>query len=475
VEIYEAMVENKAIIIGGGIAGLIAARVLCNHFAHVIVIERDSYPEEIGPRNGAPQSNHIHVLLMKGKQILIDLFPDLERSLLAKGAHRIDLIGDTRYHLATGWSVTFDSEMMTLACTRQLLEYAIRNELISNFPDVEILENTKVTGLLLSESNYYDSKRNIVGGIKTVNKHKETQENMYAELIVDASGRNSETPDWLEELGLGRPEVTRIDSYIGYSTRRFKPPSRVYCSDLDDRYQSNWKAMIIFTKPPKNPRMGIIYPVEGDEWLVGLLGIGKNYPPVKEQEFLDCLQNLAVKDIYDAIKDAKPIGPIYGYREKGSRQYHYEKMETWPENFISLGDSVSAFNPFYGQGITVSAIGAMMLDQSLHDFRKAKRKKPSLLGFANKFQKRIAKVNSFPWLLGTSEDFRWPSTEGKNPNLYVRFLQKYSYQVMLLATESQIATRSFFEMIHMLRSPLILFHPKIVLQMIWKIITNRLN
>jgi hypothetical protein len=115
---------------------------------------------------------------------------------------------------------------------------------------------------------------------------------MYAELIVDTSGRNSETPNWVEDMGLGRPKETRINSYIGYSTRRFKiPPS------IANHHLSDWKAMIIFTKPPTNPRMGVIYPVEENNWLVGLLGIGKTYPPVKESEFMKYVQDLEVRDM----------------------------------------------------------------------------------------------------------------------------------------------------------------------------------
>lgn len=83
--------EGKSIVIGGGIAGLLASRVLSEHFANVLLIERDHYPENAGPRNGTPQANHVHVLLMKGKQLLMDLFPNLERNLLDKGAHKIDL------------------------------------------------------------------------------------------------------------------------------------------------------------------------------------------------------------------------------------------------------------------------------------------------------------------------------------------------------------------------------------------------
>ena len=111
--------------------------------------------------------------------------------------------------------------------------------------------------------------------------------------------------------------------------------------------------------------MGVIYPVEGSLWLVGILGIGQKYPPTDKQGFLHYARELEIQDIYNTIKESKLNGPIYGYRRNGSKQYHYEKMNSWPENFISYGDSVCSFNPFYGQGITVACIGATSLDETL--------------------------------------------------------------------------------------------------------------
>jgi hypothetical protein len=61
--------------------------------------------------------------------------PYLERRFLAQGAHKINLIRDVRHPLATGWSVTFDSEMTTLACTRQLLDSVIKKA--ATFPKLK--------------------------------------------------------------------------------------------------------------------------------------------------------------------------------------------------------------------------------------------------------------------------------------------------------------------------------------------------
>lgn len=129
-------------------------------------------------------------------------------------------------------------------------------------------------------------------------------------------------------------------------------------------------------------------------------------------------------------------------------------MKYLHENFVAYGDSVSSFNPFYGQGITVSCREAVTLDESL---KECIRRNNDLSGFSTVIQWKVAKINKLPWLLGTSEDFRWPSTEGTKPDLITRYIQTYSNRVLLLTPKSKIASKSFLEVLHMLKSPLILF------------------
>jgi flavin-dependent dehydrogenase len=462
---YNKLEHNVAIIIGGGIAGLLAARVLSDHFKQVLIIEKDKYPSQAGPRNGTPQANHVHILLIKGKEILLNLFPNIERELVAKGAQIVNLTKDVDYYVGTGYSIKFDSNLTTIACTRQLLEHEIRNE-ISKFPNVNIHENTRATGLIIAKDK--DTGLSSCKGVTVYSADTNFEDTITGDLVVDTSGRESKIAEWLEQLGYDEPKKTVVNSYIGYSTCWFKPTvEHTAVVDYNDDNKLIIKPIIILTNPPSNPYMGIIYPVEGSLWLVGILGIGKNYPPTDKQGFLEYTKKLETLDIYNIIKDFELSGPIYGYRTTGSRQYRYEKMKSWPENFIAYGDSVSSFNPFYGQGITVACIEALTLDKTL---RKHKKRNRDLLGFSTIFQKKISKINTLPWLLGTSEDFRWPSTEGIKPDIFTRYIQKYSHRVLLLTPKSKIAAKSFFEVMHMLRSPLILFHPFILIRIVIEIL-----
>jgi len=428
------MMLRKAVIIGGSIAGLLTARVLSNYFKDVLIVEKDNLDNNSHIRSGTPQANHIHILLVRGKEILEQFFPDLENELLKKGANKIDFLNDGRYLLPSGWAKRFKSGVITFTQTRALLEQTIRETLKKN-SRVEIQESS-ITSFELEKPN----KINLVNS---------KGEKIKADLIVDCSGRNTKTPTWLYDIGYPKPKEQRVDSFVGYATRRYLPPKN---------FDKNWKMLVILNKPTSNPRAGIIYPIEGGKWLVGLSGIGKTYPPVDEKGFLEFTKNLESKELYDSLKNATPDSEISGYQIQGSRKYLYEKVSSWPENLIVIGDAVSVFNPFYGQGITSAALGCKILDDVLQNHRLDAK-------FAQNFQSRVAKTISLPWILGTSEDLRWPTTMGKRPNIVTRIIQNHAQKVLLLGPKSKLATKSFLQMMHMIKSPLVLFHPLILVQL----------
>jgi len=433
---------GKAVVIGGSIAGLLTARVLSDHFQKVILVERDRYEDDDNKvRKGTPQANHIHLLLAKGREILQDFFPEIELDLVKNGANKIDFLNDGRYRLPSGWAQRFESGVITITCTRTLLENTIRRQ-VQKISNIILQENTSITSFVLENSDKIS--------LETLDSKK-----IHADLIVDCTGRNTKTPSWLEDAGYPKPKETKVDSFVGYATRRYIPPKN---------FQKKWKMLMILNKPTINPRAGVIYPIENGKWLVGLSGIGKNYPPVDEKGFLDFVKNLESVELFDALKDATPDSEIHGYQIQGSRRYHYEEMPRWPENFIVLGDAVSVFNPFYGQGITSAALGVKVLDGML-------KKQKLEIDFTKKFQKKLAKIVSLPWVLGISEDLRWPTTLGKRPNTVTRLVQNHAQKVLLLGPKSKLATKSFLQMMHMIKSPAIIFHPVILLQLI----ANRKN
>jgi len=235
-------------------------------------------------------------------------------------------------------------------------------------------------------------------------------------------------------------------------------------SPLQDKTLSN-KAMMVSAKPPVIKRGGVLYPIEDNKFVLTLAGIAKDYPPTDEQSFLDFTSSLRHPMIYEAIKDAHPISPIYSYRRTENRWNHYEKLSRFPDNFILVGDAVCAFNPVYGQGMTTAALSALTLDASLQKELQS-RKVSNLKGFSRRFQKQLSKVISDPWLMATSEDFRWEITEGGKPSLITKWMYLYMDKVISqMAIDSDIY-KSFSEVMHMVQPPSYLLQPTVMLRVL---------
>lgn len=449
--------NDNVVVIGGSVAGLISAQILSKYFKRVIVIEKDKIVSGLEMRKSTPQAIHPHILLAKGTRILSSIFPNFINAVVEAGAVPVDISKDSLFFVGGDWQPRFKSDLNCYLCSRILLESVIRKQILEN-KNVHFVDGATVEKIIP------DAKKTLVTGvnIKRIGSDESTHEEVIdGDLIVDASGKNSKTPEWLYGLGFDTPEETHVDSNIGYASQYYQIP---------ESFGTQTRLVLVFNNPPYQPKMGGIISVEDNKWLVGLYSIGKDLPSTKPDEFLEFARNLAHPKVYDIIKNAKPISQIYGYRIKGSRLVHYENLDSWPKNYIVIGDAVCTFNPFYGQGMTVAALGAQVLDKCLKIyFNEIGDEK----NFAKFFQKELFKTNSHPWILATGEDLRWPTTKGKKPRLLIRLVQKYVDSVFLTTPHSKLATKYFQEMIHMIRSPSFLFHPVIFVKVLWKSIFRR--
>ncbi|MDQ3753761.1 MAG: 2-polyprenyl-6-methoxyphenol hydroxylase-like oxidoreductase, partial [Acidobacteriota bacterium] len=406
---------SHAIVIGGSLAGLLAARVLADHFARVTVVERDSYPEDApAPRKGVPQSRHVHVLMLRGRRILEKLFPGLAAELIAAGALEIDMAGETAWLTPAGWGARYNSGLKMLTFTRELLDWHVRHRLTAH-ERVRLLVGCEVSRLLPATCG-----RAVAGVAIRSRRLAESagvdERVLPAELVIDASGRGSRAERWLQELGSMPPAETVVSAFLGYASRLYRRPPEfrddgqmLGQGDVDNlnyyrppKFRGDWKSVYLQAAPPERTRAAVLFPVEGDRWLLTLCGGGKDYPPTDEAGFLEFARSLPSPLVYDTIKDAEPLSPIYGFRATENRWRHYEELRCLPENFLTIGDAACAFNPVYGQGMSIAALGALALDETLRKHRR--RPDGSFNGLARSFQKRLAKVNSAPWLLATGED-----------------------------------------------------------------------
>ncbi len=444
---------RQALIIGGSIAGLLAGRVLAEHFEQVTIVERDRFPKQPVARKGIPQAQHLHVLLKRGEHILEQLFPGLTDELLMQGVPTFDAGADIQWLTAAGWGIRFDSGIKLLSFSRSLLDWHIRQRLLT-FPNIRFLEARQVTGLLTNPE-----KTRVTGLALQAEEDSATDSSdcIQGDLIVDASGRSSKLPKWLAEIGYQPPQETVVNAFLGYASRVYRLP---------DTYPSDWKAYYVQAAPPQRVRTAIFCPIEGDRGILNLVGSVGDHPPTDEAGFLEFLRtSLPNSELYDLIKSSQPLSPIHSFRGTENRSRHYEQLAQWPEGLLALGDAVCSFNPTYGQGMTTSAIGALTLDECLREQRQL-HANGDLTGLGQRFQQRLAKINELPWTLATTEDCRYPQAEGGRLDKVTQLFQWYIGRVIQLATHNPRVRLAFIEVTQMLKSPGILFHPQIVFQVL---------
>ncbi len=440
---------TQAIIIGGSMAGLMAARVLSQHFDNVMVIERDALPEDADYRAGVPQARHGHALLAEGRRVMESYFPGLVADLAEVGAPEL-IFGQNAFSYTNGtWTKQYDSGIVTNAVSRVSLEWLIRRR-------VNALNNVRFLTQMDVEQLTTDANNQTVTGVIVKSRQTHQSETLNADLIVDTSGRGSHAPEWLTALGYDAPEEMTISSKLGYATRWYEVP--------EDK-RGDWKLLMINSVPNEGLyRGGGIFEVEENHWIVTLAGMNEDYPPTDEDGFLEFAASLASPAIYNAIKNATPISQVYGYRRTANRLRHYEKLRRRPENFILMGDSVCAFNPIYGQGMTVAALEAAELDTMLANYDAH-----NLKGFAGAFQKKVAQTVKTTWMMATGEDLRYPATTGKKPGLMDRMTQKYMDAAIATLTD-EVVLQAFLEVVNLLKPPTALFSPYVM----WRILKRKL-
>jgi 2-polyprenyl-6-methoxyphenol hydroxylase-like FAD-dependent oxidoreductase len=432
---------GRAIIVGGSITGLLAARALTEHFSSVTLVERDRFPDGPEFRKGLPQMRHVHVLLKQGERVIAHYFPELLAELIAGGAHLIDMGGDLRWFNFGNWKTRFQSGVEFFCQSRGFLEWKIRQR-VASLGGVRMLDECDVAGYTL------DSTRRI-SGVK-IHRAGGNEDHLDAELVVDASGRGSKTPQWLDQLGFGKPTETEVRVDVGYASRFYHRPAK---------RPGDWTGLMIYPKPP-GTRLGVLLPVEDNRWMVTLVGWFGDHPPTDEPGFLDFAASLPVPDLYRAIKDAELVSPTASHKFPSNRRRHYERMRRFPEGLVVLGDALCSFNPIYGQGMTTGALGVRLLDDSLHDQRRLSGS-GTLVDFSHRFQRKIARVIDSPWLLTTTEDFRSPRTAGQRA-WWTAALCWYTGRIHRLTWSDRFTARRFLEVMHLTVRPTALFHPYIV-------------
>jgi 2-polyprenyl-6-methoxyphenol hydroxylase-like FAD-dependent oxidoreductase len=434
--------RSHAVVIGGSMAGLLAARVLSDHFHRVTLIERDGLATSADPRKAVPQGRHVHVLLDSGIKIIERLFPDLLPALVeSERAVRSDISRDFRWRHFGVWKARFHSGIDILFVYRPSFEWNVAAR-VSALPNIKVLTGCEVSGLAASAG-----KDRIVGAkIRHISTGEE--EMLSADLVVDASGRGSQTPKWFQELDLKAPSETRVEVNIGYASRTYARPPNL----------ADQSPLFVLPQAPAT-RGGAVFPIEGNRWMVTLAGWVRDYPPSEDKEFLEFARSLDVPDLYQCLEKAEPLTPIAIHKYPASVWRRYEKLDNMPESLIVLGDALCSFNPVYAQGMTVAALEAVMLDRILGGHTGP----GPLRGISNRFQRMATSVVRNPWLLATGEDLRYPAAEGDRP-VASSVVRWYVGAVHKAASADERVARQFYRVMSLAAPPRSLFAPGIVLR-----------
>jgi 2-polyprenyl-6-methoxyphenol hydroxylase-like FAD-dependent oxidoreductase len=277
-----------------------------------------------------------------------------------------------------------------------------------------------------------------------------------ADLVVDAGGRGSRTPQWLESLGYAKPEESTVEVNIGYASRLYERP--------EDNTR-DWQILAAFATPPGHTRTGYIFPIEGRRWLVSCVGHLQDYPPDDEEGFHQFARSLEVPDFFEAIQDARPLSPIAAFRFPAHRWRRYERLAHLPDGLVVLGDAVCSFNPVYGQGMSACALQVDLLDRLL---RQAGPRLPE--GFAKRFFRQAAKILANPWFLATTSDFAYPRTRGRRP-FGTKIINWYVGRLFALCAWNRSILLRFYRVMHFIDRPAVLFN----LQTIFHVLKSALG
>ncbi|CAG7634477.1 FAD-binding monooxygenase [Rhodococcus opacus] len=433
-------IGDRAIVVGASIAGLLAARVLSEAYAQVMVVDHDHLPGAAAPRRCVPQARHTHVLIERGQQVLEELFPGFTADLVAQGVPTLDNLRDVRWCLSGHRLPQPESGMTVVSASRPFLEGYVRAR-VSALPGITLMDRCDVAGLTTTP----DRRR--VTGVRVLRRADGSAgEILDADLVVDAAGRGSRTPTWLAELGFAALEEERVQVGLGYATRIYRAPAPGLGDDLG----------VVIGPTPDNPRGGALQMLEGNRFLVTLMGMLGDYPPTDPDGFLDFARTLPIPDLGDTIRDAEPLEKIRSFRFPASVRRRYERLSRFPTGLLVTGDGLCSFNPIYAQGMTVAALEALTLRRHLHR---------GTAPHPRAFFRDAAKAIDVPWDMSTGADLAFPEVIGaRGPK--VRLGNAYIPRLHAAAAHDPVLATTFIRVAALVDHPGRLMSPGTVLRVL---------
>jgi 2-polyprenyl-6-methoxyphenol hydroxylase-like FAD-dependent oxidoreductase len=420
--------HGHAVVIGASMGGLLAARALSESFERVTVIDRDELPTGPTPRRGVPQGRHPHALLTRGREVLDEFFPGLSDELLAAGVPLVDAQSDFHWYADGRLLCPGPSGLFALAVSRPLLEFAVRSR-VAALPRVSIVDRCDVTGLMSSPD------RCRITGVRIRNRSAAATESaLDADLVVDAAGRGTRSPVWLDELGYARAPEERVRIELSYVSRLYRREPH----HLGGRLGST------FAPYPGQLRSGLVLGQEGESFMVNLGAWGGDEVlPIDDAGMAEFADHLAAPDIAEIIRSADPLSEPVLSRYPESVRRHYEQLDRFPEAYLVIADAFCSFNPSYGQGMTVAALEAQLLGRLLQEGGDE---------LWLRFFTAAATLLDNPWGIVVSGDLRFPYVKGERTAEMLEmgeYLQRYRQA----AEDDAVLATALLRVINMLDGP----------------------
>jgi 2-polyprenyl-6-methoxyphenol hydroxylase-like FAD-dependent oxidoreductase len=435
-----ASLGQHAVVLGASMGGMLAARVLADFYQTVTVVERDVLPDDPTNRRGVPQGRHVHALLRRGGQIIDELFPGILNELVAAGAPVLDDGDLSKIWMSVGGhqlirvGTARDQQAMTMYVpSRPFLECHVRRRLRA-VPNVTILSGLDAAEMTSS------ADRNRVTGVRVVNRDSGAEQELTADLVIDAMGRGAHTPNLLESLGYGRPIEDRIVMRTCYVSQPLRiPPGAV-------------EQLVAVGAAPGRPTGMFLLGYENDTSIFTVFGMVGHEPPGDLSGMLAFAQEYTPDHVLAAVRAAEPLGEVIRHRMPSSQWRRYDKMRRFPEGLLVCGDAICSFDPIYGQGMTVSALDAVALRDCLvrsgHDV-------------ARRYFRAAAKSIAVAWRMGAGSDLAFPEVQGRR-SLSMRMTNRLADWVLTACESDAVVVEKFFRVNNLIDPPVRLMHPSFI-------------
>ncbi|SIR17660.1 FAD-dependent oxidoreductase [Micromonospora avicenniae] len=393
-----SVVMRRAVVLGGSIAGLMAARVLSDHADEVLIVERDPSDVEDGPRPGVPQGSQVHALLPSGQVQLSRWFPGIVDEALALGAPLPPSADATAKTFVNGvLGVPPPPAAATgpmLITTRPFLEALVRRYTLAA-GNVRMVYG-RADGLA------YAGRR--VTGARYVPRDGAEPVVEPADLVVDAMGRSSRLSEWLADGGWPRPPMQRMPIKLNYATALFR---------RDEKVSDTWVVVYqTMAGKGRTARIGGINSVEDGRWMVLVAGYDDDRPSRDVADFTARCREHYPEMFGEIAERGEMLGDVVTYHQADSRRRDFHKLDRMPAGLVAAGDAIASFNPVYGQGMTSAMLHASCLSAYLRSGPRP-HEEP-----ARAYFDQVRVIVDAAWQISTSADVELPHVDGPYPRGY---------------------------------------------------------